>query len=62
MNRIQKILGDERSKQPISELRRKYDKAVGRHSRNYWIQEEIDLATAEALEAMRILSLGNHDG
>ena len=47
---VQKILDAARKKQPVEELRRKAQKAKGRHSKNFWIQEEIDLADAEARE------------
>ena len=46
--RIQKILDDERRKQPVEELERKWDKAQGRHSNAYWAAEWIDLAYARA--------------
>jgi hypothetical protein len=42
--RIQKILEDERRKQPIAELERKWNKAKGRHSNQFWTAEWLDLA------------------
>ena len=44
--RIQKILDEERRKQPIAELERKWNKARGRHSRAFWTAEWLDLAKA----------------
>lgn len=46
--RIQKLLDLERQKQPIEELERKWNKAKGRHSNQFWCQEWIDLANARA--------------
>ena len=48
--RIQKIIDEERQKQPIEELERKWNKAKGRHSNRYWCQEWIDLSKARANE------------
>ena len=48
--RIQKILREERRKQPIEELERKWNKAKGRHSNQYWTAEWLDLAHARARE------------
>ena len=48
--RILKILAEERQKQPIEELERKWKKSKGRHSNAYWSQEWIDLAMARAEE------------
>lgn len=54
--RIQKILREERRKQPIEELRRKYEKAKGRHSNHYWFAEELDLADAKAEEIVKLFN------
>jgi len=51
--RIQKILDDERRKQPIAELERKWNKAKGRHSNAYWCAEWLDLASAKGKELYR---------
>ncbi len=53
--RIQKILEDERRKQPIEELERKWNKAKGRHSNRYWCAEWLDLAHARATETYNAL-------
>lgn len=53
--RIQKILEDERRKQPIAELERKWNKARGRHSKQFWAVEWIDLAYARATELSKEL-------
>jgi hypothetical protein len=44
--RVRKILEEERRKQPIEELERKWNKAKGRHSNQYWCVEWLDLANA----------------
>lgn len=46
--RIMRILEEERRKQPIEELERKWNKAKGRHSNAYWCAEWLDLAHARA--------------
>ena len=51
--RIQKILQDERRKQPIAELERKWNKAKGRHSKQIWLTEELDLLDAKALASIK---------
>ena len=53
--RIQKILQRERIKQPLKELKRKYEKAKGRYSKNIYFAEEIDLADAEAINMMKTM-------
>lgn len=54
--RIQKLLQDERRKQPIEELERKWMKARGRHSNAYWCLEWLDLAHARGEEMCRKLN------
>lgn len=54
--RIQKILEEERRKQPIEELERKWNKAKGRHSNQYWTAECLDLAHAEGAILYRRLN------
>lgn len=51
--RIQKILREERRKQPIEELERKWNKAKGRHSKQFWTSEWLDLANARAKEFVK---------
>ncbi len=54
--RIQKILEEERRKQPVVELERKWEKAKGRHSNQYWCAEWLDLAAARANEMYKKLN------
>lgn len=42
------IIRESRRSQPIEELERKWNKAKGRHSRQFWCMEWIDLAHARA--------------
>jgi hypothetical protein len=42
------IIDAHRQKKPIPELRKKWEKARGRHSKRYYCQEWIDLAYARA--------------
>lgn len=56
--RIQKILDEERRKQPIAELERKWNKAKGRHSNAFWTTEWLDLARARADEMVKFFSGG----
>ena len=44
-----------RQRQPLAELERKWNKARGRHSNRYWIQEWVDLADARGREMARII-------
>jgi len=39
-----KIIEEKRRKQPISEIKRKWEKAKGRHSNQYWTAEWLDFA------------------
>ena len=48
--RIQEILEQERQKQPIAELERKWNKSKGRHGNRYFTAECLDLAAAQAKE------------
>ena len=54
--RIQEILKEERRKQPIVELERKWSKARGRHSNAYWCIEWLDLSAARAHELWKKLN------
>ena len=45
---IEDKITEYRQKQPLYELIRKFNKAKGRHSKNYWIQESIDFTHAIA--------------
>ena len=54
--RIQQILQDERRKQPITELERKWNKAKGRHSNAFWCDEWLDLAAARAEEMYKFFN------
>ena len=55
--RIQKILEEERRKQPIEELQRKWNKAKGRHSNRYWCTELLDSAIKTIKKDQVILKL-----
>lgn len=56
--RIQEILREERRKQPIEELERKWEKAKGRHSNAFWCDEWLDLAYARAKKWYEFLCEG----
>jgi hypothetical protein len=55
-----------RLRQPIEELARKAATARGRHTNQYWSQEELDLADAEAKDLFNYLNgtsgQGERDG
>lgn len=44
-----------RQHQPMAELERKWEKARGRYSNRYWIQEWLDLAQARGREFVKKL-------
>lgn len=49
----QKRIAEYRRNKPIAELERKYNKAKGRHSNQFWCVEWLDLAHARAREMSR---------
>ncbi len=49
----EKQIDEYRRRQPIAELERKWNKARGRHSKNYWAVEWVDLAWARGREMAR---------
>ena len=50
-----------RVRQPVKELKRKLDKAKGRHSNDRWCQEEMDLAAARSIEILRKLQFRGYE-
>jgi hypothetical protein len=55
------LIVEHRRKQPITELRRKAEKASGRWSNRYWTAEELDLAHAEAEALVKYFKSNNND-
>lgn len=51
---IRKIIDEHRRKKSVKELERKWIKAKGRYSNQYWCAEEIDLAKAKGRELEKL--------
>jgi hypothetical protein len=51
------LLQEYRRSQPVSELRRKVRKSDGRHSKNLWTAEQLDLNAGEAREISKFFNI-----